>query len=63
MFVCLSFSQTLGPLIAGCEAAWEFFAGVFELIIPDIGHRSRACGRKRPGSSRGGQRGSSRAAT
>jgi transposase len=35
MFVWLSFSQTLGTLIAGCEAAWEFFGGVFRVIVPD----------------------------
>jgi transposase len=35
MFVWLSFSQTLETVIAGCEAAWEFFGGVFKVIIPD----------------------------
>ncbi len=35
MFVWLSFSQTLAALIAGCEAAWGFFGGVFKVLIPD----------------------------
>jgi transposase len=35
MFVWLSFAQTLGAFIAGCEAAWVFFGGVFKVLIPD----------------------------
>lgn len=35
MFVWLTYSQTLSAVIAGCEAAWEFFGGVFKVIIPD----------------------------
>jgi transposase len=35
MFVHLTFSQTLTALIAGCEAAWEFFGGVFKVVVPD----------------------------
>jgi transposase len=35
MFVWLSFSQTLAAFIAGCEAAWGFFGGVFKVVIPD----------------------------
>ena len=35
MFVWLSFSQTLAALVAGCEAAWVFFGGVFMVLIPD----------------------------
>jgi transposase len=35
MFVWLSFTQTLGAFIAGCEAAWVFFGGVFRVLIPD----------------------------
>ncbi len=35
MFVWLTFSQTLTALIAGCDAAWEFFGGVFKVLIPD----------------------------
>jgi transposase len=35
MFVWLSFSQTLEAVIAGCEAAWAFFGGVFGVLIPD----------------------------
>ncbi|MDD4867203.1 MAG: IS21 family transposase, partial [Mycobacterium sp.] len=35
MFVWLSHSQTLEAVIAGCEAAWRFFGGVFAVLIPD----------------------------
>lgn len=35
MFVWLSFSQTLAVVIAGSEAAWRFFGGVFGVVIPD----------------------------
>jgi hypothetical protein len=35
MFVWLTYSQTLAALIAGCEAAWEFFGGVFRVVVPD----------------------------
>jgi transposase len=35
MFVWLSFAQTLEAVIAGCEAAWAFFGGVFTVLIPD----------------------------
>jgi transposase len=35
MFVWLSFTQTLAAFIAGCEAAWGFFDGVFRVLIPD----------------------------
>ena len=35
MCVWLSYSQTLAAVIAGCEAAWEFFGGVFAVLIPD----------------------------
>jgi transposase len=35
MFVWLSFAQTLEAVIAGCEAAWGFFGGVFRVLIPD----------------------------
>ncbi|MGH3903660.1 MAG: hypothetical protein ACRDTE_05630, partial [Pseudonocardiaceae bacterium] len=31
----LTYSQTLAAVIAGCEAAWEFFGGVFKVLIPD----------------------------
>ncbi len=34
-FVWLSFRQTTEAVIAGCEAAWAFFGGVFEVLIPD----------------------------
>jgi transposase len=35
MFVHLSFTQTLDAVVAGCERAWEFFGGVFAVLIPD----------------------------
>jgi transposase len=35
MFVWLSFTQTLAALVAGCEAAWVFFGGVFKVVVPD----------------------------
>ncbi len=35
MFVWLTFAQTLEVIIAGCEAAWRFFGGVFKVLIPD----------------------------
>lgn len=35
MFVWLSFTQTLTAVIAGCEAAWGWFGGVFGVLIPD----------------------------
>jgi hypothetical protein len=35
MFVWLTYSQTLSAVIAGCEAAWEFYDGCFKVLIPD----------------------------
>ena len=35
MFVWLTFTQTLEALIAGCEAAWPYFGGVFKVLVPD----------------------------
>jgi hypothetical protein len=35
MFVWLTFTQTTDAVIAGCEAAWQFFDGVFKVLIPD----------------------------
>src|SRR6266571_579944 len=35
MFVYLTFSMTLEEVIAGCEDAWQFFTGVFRVIVPD----------------------------
>ncbi len=35
MFVWLSFTQTMAAVVDGCEAAWEFFGGVFRVLIPD----------------------------
>jgi transposase len=34
-FVWLTHRQTLGDVIAGFEAAWAFFGGVFATVIPD----------------------------
>ena len=34
-FVSLSYTQTLADVIAGCEAAWEFYGGVFKVLIPE----------------------------
>jgi transposase len=34
-YVWLTFPQTTLAVIAGCEAAWEFFGGVFPVLIPD----------------------------
>jgi transposase len=34
-FVWLTFTQTLTAVIAGFEAAWSFFGGVFKVVIPD----------------------------
>jgi transposase len=34
-FVWLTFTQTLPAVIAGCEAAWEFFGGCFKVLVPD----------------------------
>lgn len=34
-FVWLTFRQTTEAVIAGCEAAWAFFGGVFGVLVPD----------------------------
>src|SRR5438093_11292024 len=34
-FVYLTFSQTTAEVIAGCEAAWAFFGGMFTVLVPD----------------------------
>lgn len=34
-FVWLTFSQTIESIIEGFEAAWDFFGGVFAVVIPD----------------------------
>jgi transposase len=34
-FVWLSWRQTLEDVIAGCEAAWDFYGGVFKVLVPD----------------------------
>ena len=35
MFVWLTHTQSLSAIIAGCQAAWEFFGGCFKVLIPD----------------------------
>jgi transposase len=35
MYVHLSHGQRLEDVIAGCEAAWVFFGGVFKVLVPD----------------------------
>src|SRR5215469_5105251 len=34
-FVFLTFSQTTAAVIAGCEAAWAFYGGMFRVLIAD----------------------------
>jgi transposase len=34
-FVWLTYRQRVEDVIAGCEAAWRFFGGVFRVLIPD----------------------------
>jgi transposase len=34
-YVYLTFRQTTEAVIAGCEAAWAFFGGVFPVLVPD----------------------------
>lgn len=35
LFVWLTYAQSLADVVAGCEAAWQFFGGVFRVLIPD----------------------------
>ena len=35
MFVWVTHRETLEDVIAGCEAAWAFFGGVFRVMVPD----------------------------
>jgi hypothetical protein len=35
MFVWPTFDQTTAAVLEGCEAAWEFFGGVFRVVVPD----------------------------
>jgi hypothetical protein len=35
MFVYPTYQQTLGEVIAGFEAAWRFFDGVFAVVMPE----------------------------
>jgi len=34
-FVYLTFSQTTAAVIAGCEAAWAFYGGMFKVLMPE----------------------------
>jgi hypothetical protein len=34
-FVWLTYRQTVADVVAGCEAAWAFFGGVFRVLVPD----------------------------
>ena len=34
-YVFLTFSQTTEAVIAGCEAAWAFYGGMFKVLVPD----------------------------
>ena len=34
-FVWLTYRQSVADVVAGCEAAWAFFGGVFRVLIPD----------------------------
>ena len=34
-FVFLTFSQTTAAVIAGCEAAWAFYGGMFRVLVPE----------------------------
>ena len=49
LFVYLTFSMTLEEVIAGCEEAWEFFSGVFRVVVPEYVPRniSGFCARSR----------------
>jgi len=35
VFVWLTFTQTLSDVIAGCEAAWGYYGGIFQVLVPD----------------------------
>jgi transposase len=35
LFVWLTYRQSVADVVAGCEAAWRFFGGVFRVLIPD----------------------------
>jgi len=35
LFVWLTYQQSTADVVAGCEAAWRFFGGVFRVLIPD----------------------------
>jgi hypothetical protein len=35
VFVWPTVSQTLEAVIGGCQQAWEFFGGVFPVLVPD----------------------------
>ena len=35
MFVWLTYRQTFEAIVQGCERAWQYFGGVFGVVIPD----------------------------
>ena len=35
MFVWLTYRQTFEAIVEGCEQAWQYFGGVFKVVIPD----------------------------
>ena len=43
-FVWLSYTQTLADVIAGCEAAWELYGGVFKVLMTENVPRSNYSG-------------------
>ena len=57
MFVYLTFSMTLEEVIAGCEEAWQFFSGVFRVVVPDNMSPVVRPGSVIPGISRGSRPG------
>jgi transposase len=35
LYVWLTYRQSVADVVAGCEEAWQFFGGVFRVLIPD----------------------------
>jgi transposase len=61
-YVYLTFAQTTVAVIAGCEAAWAFFCGMFKVVIPENVARhifrvmcpARLCDRQKVSPARAG---------
>ncbi len=49
MFVWLSYTQNLAAFLAGSQAAWAFFGGVFKVLVPTMPRRSSRTLLHRPG--------------